>query len=124
MLLPPCHALARLQAAKVYVQHRMREVGPALVHLLLHKGAFLFVCGDGAKMAKDVKDTLRELLQVRRITGTGVRFCLRVALVGGRPWRARVCVCVQEHAGYTSAEADSKITEMRSRHKYVEDIWS
>ena len=85
-------AFSRDQQDKVYVQHRLREVGPLIVDIILHKGGYVFVCGDGAKMAKDVKETVHELLQA--------------------------------HAGLSVAEADAKLTELRQRHKYVEDIWS
>ena len=56
--------LLHMQAEKVYVQHRLREVGSELIDSILTKGAHVFVCGDGARMAKDVYATVLELLQV------------------------------------------------------------
>ena len=44
------------QAEKVYVQHRMREQGAALYDLIERRGGNIYVCGDGANMAK-VKQT-------------------------------------------------------------------
>lgn len=46
-------AFSRDQAEKVYVQHRMRERSREL-YAWLEEGAHFFVCGDGARMAKDV----------------------------------------------------------------------
>ncbi|MFF8806341.1 molybdopterin-dependent oxidoreductase [Streptomyces omiyaensis] len=54
-------AFSRDQRAKVYVQDRMREHGAALWSWL-RDGAHLAVCGDAARMAKDVDRTLREVV--------------------------------------------------------------
>ncbi len=53
-------AFSRDQRAKVYVQDRMREHGP-LLWRWLQDGAHLYVCGDAARMAKDVDRALHEI---------------------------------------------------------------
>ena len=53
-------AFSRDQRAKVYVQDRMREHGP-LLWSWLQDGAHLYVCGDAARMARDVETALREI---------------------------------------------------------------
>lgn len=53
-------AFSRDQRAKVYVQDRMREHGPELWHWL-QDGARFYVCGDAARMAKDVDQALRDI---------------------------------------------------------------
>ena len=54
-------AFSRDQADKIYVQDRIRENGAELV-AWLEKGAHLYVCGDGTRMAKDVHQALLDIL--------------------------------------------------------------
>lgn len=54
-------AFSRDQAAKVYVQDRMREAGAELWRWL-QEGAHVYVCGDAARMAKDVDRALVEVV--------------------------------------------------------------
>jgi sulfite reductase (NADPH) flavoprotein alpha-component len=49
-------------APKTYVQHRMREYAAELFGWL-QDGAHLYVCGDEKRMAKDVDETLRRIIQ-------------------------------------------------------------
>ena len=53
-------AFSRDQAAKVYVQHRMREQSKEL-WAWLQNGAYFYVCGDAKYMAKDVHQALIEI---------------------------------------------------------------
>ncbi|MFF7586401.1 molybdopterin-dependent oxidoreductase [Kitasatospora purpeofusca] len=53
-------AFSRDQRNKVYVQDRMREHGLGLWDRL-QNGAHLYVCGDAARMARDVDGALREI---------------------------------------------------------------
>jgi sulfite reductase (NADPH) flavoprotein alpha-component len=46
---------------KIYVQHRMREVGRDL-WAWLNDGAHVYVCGDALRMAKDVEAALVEVI--------------------------------------------------------------
>jgi sulfite reductase (NADPH) flavoprotein alpha-component len=46
---------------KIYVQHRMREVGRDL-WAWLAEGAHFYICGDATRMAKDVERTLVDVL--------------------------------------------------------------
>jgi sulfite reductase alpha subunit-like flavoprotein len=54
-------AFSRDQRSKIYVQDRMRERGAELWRWL-SEGAAVYVCGDAARMAKDVDATLREVV--------------------------------------------------------------
>ncbi|WUQ25416.1 bifunctional nitrate reductase/sulfite reductase flavoprotein subunit alpha [Streptomyces sp. NBC_00236] len=53
-------AFSRDQRSKVYVQDRMREHG-AKLWSWLRDGAHFYVCGDAARMAKDVDRALRDI---------------------------------------------------------------
>ncbi|SHO55152.1 assimilatory sulfite reductase (NADPH) flavoprotein subunit [Vibrio quintilis] len=50
-------AFSRDQHEKVYVQHRILENAPQ-VWQWLNEGAYIYVCGDATRMAKDVHDAL------------------------------------------------------------------
>lgn len=54
-------AFSRDQAQKVYVQHKMQEASREL-YAWLEEGAHFFVCGDGARMAKDVDAELHAIV--------------------------------------------------------------
>jgi len=55
-------AFSRDQAQKVYVQDRLKEQA-AEVFAWLERGAHLYICGDANRMAKDVHQTLNEIIQ-------------------------------------------------------------
>jgi len=54
-------AFSRDTAEKVYVQHRMIE-GGADLWSWLEEGAHVYVCGDAARMARDVDAALRQIM--------------------------------------------------------------
>lgn len=55
-------AFSRDQADKIYVQHRMLEHGAELFDWL-QRGANFYVCGDAARMAKDVDAALHRIVE-------------------------------------------------------------
>ncbi len=55
-------AFSRDQTQKIYVQDRMRERGAELWDWL-EQGAYFCVCGDASRMAKDVDQALRDIIQ-------------------------------------------------------------
>jgi sulfite reductase (NADPH) flavoprotein alpha-component len=55
-------AFSRDQDAKVYVQHRLLEQAADL-HAWLEAGAHFYVCGDAARMAKDVDLALHQVIE-------------------------------------------------------------
>lgn len=55
-------AFSRDQDYKVYVQHRMLEHGKEFFRWL-ESGAFVYVCGDAHRMAKDVEIALLQIIQ-------------------------------------------------------------
>ncbi|SEQ77779.1 sulfite reductase (NADPH) alpha subunit [Rosenbergiella nectarea] len=54
-------AWSRDQAEKVYVQDKLREQGEE-VWRWIEQGAHIYVCGDATRMAKDVENTLLEII--------------------------------------------------------------
>lgn len=54
-------AFSRDQAEKIYVQDRLKEQA-AEVFAWLERGAHLYICGDANRMAKDVHQTLLEII--------------------------------------------------------------
>jgi sulfite reductase (NADPH) flavoprotein alpha-component len=54
-------AFSRDQAEKIYVQHKMKEAS-AEIFAWLEAGAHFYVCGDGARMAKDVDAELQAIV--------------------------------------------------------------
>lgn len=55
-------AFSRDQEHKVYVQHKMWERGEEFYHWL-EQGAYLYVCGDAQRMAKDVEVALHDIVR-------------------------------------------------------------
>lgn len=54
-------AFSRDQSEKIYVQTRMQDKGADLYDWL-EQGAFFYVCGDASRMARDVENTLIEIV--------------------------------------------------------------
>jgi len=54
-------AFSRESSEKVYVQHKIKEQGKLIWDLIDRKGAYIYVCGDANKMAKDVSSTLHAI---------------------------------------------------------------
>jgi sulfite reductase (NADPH) flavoprotein alpha-component len=70
-------AFSRDQEHKVYVQHRMLEQGAELFKWL-EEGAFLYVCGDAKRMAKDVEAALLQIIQEHgRMDDAGAKLYLK-----------------------------------------------
>ncbi|WP_428935033.1 diflavin oxidoreductase [Streptomyces sp. ACT015] len=61
-------AFSRDQAAKVYVQSRMRERAREL-YAWLQDGAYVYVCGDASRMARDVEAALLDVVAGQRGRG-------------------------------------------------------
>lgn len=55
-------AFSREKMAKEYVQHKMKQNAESVYKLLVERKGYLYVCGEGARMAKDVQKTLLEII--------------------------------------------------------------
>jgi len=58
-------AFSREGSPKVYVQHRLHEYADE-VNDLLKAGAYIYVCGDAAHMARDVNATFGKIISEKR----------------------------------------------------------
>jgi sulfite reductase alpha subunit-like flavoprotein len=56
-------AMSRTQNDKIYVTHLLNQRGAEMARLLVDEGAYVYVCGDGNHMAKDVNTTFLQILQ-------------------------------------------------------------
>lgn len=56
-------AFSRAQSSKVYVQDLLKQDAQHVFELLQHPAVHVYVCGDGASMAKDVQNTLVGILE-------------------------------------------------------------
>ncbi len=54
-------AFSRDGPKKIYVQDKMKEQSSCIYRLLMKENGYLYVCGDGAKMAKDVEKALIDI---------------------------------------------------------------
>lgn len=70
----------------------MQLHGKELARHILENNAYVYVCGDGSEMSKDVTTTLAQIL------------------------------C--QYGDMTDAEAKDLLDEMKSRRRFVLDIWS
>mmetsp|Transcript_23600 Transcript_23600/g.57162 ORF Transcript_23600/g.57162 Transcript_23600/m.57162 type:complete len:969 (+) Transcript_23600:326-3232(+) len=55
-------AFSREQEKKVYVQDLMLKNAEYVYRLVVEKGGYLFVCGDGTRMAKDVMNAMIQII--------------------------------------------------------------
>mmetsp|Transcript_33984 Transcript_33984/g.46625 ORF Transcript_33984/g.46625 Transcript_33984/m.46625 type:complete len:759 (+) Transcript_33984:50-2326(+) len=58
-------AMSRVGPEKVYVTHKLREDSEKIGKLIVDEGAYVYVCGDGNRMAKDVQDAIRDIVGMR-----------------------------------------------------------
>jgi NADPH-ferrihemoprotein reductase len=87
-------AFSRDQPEKIYVQHKLREVGAEVIQLMLGRPpAYLYICGDATHMARDVENTLVDLLQEH----------------GGLP---------------SAESARAKLVQLEKDGRYLKDVWT
>ena len=55
--------------AKTYVQHMMRRDAAMLTDLIMNRGAKIYVCGDGSRMAPELEQLLIDLLGAGTVEG-------------------------------------------------------
>lgn len=90
-------AFSRAQADKLYVTHKLLARATEIARLLLEENAYVYVCGDGNSMGKDVYSAVRQCL----VDGT------RTA-----------------ERALDEAAADECLQEMKLRRRYILEVWS
>jgi sulfite reductase (NADPH) flavoprotein alpha-component len=73
-------AFSRDQKEKIYVQHKMLEHSKEIFSWL-EKGAFLFVCGDANKMAKDIDQALIQIISKEKKVSTESAFNILMDMI-------------------------------------------
>lgn len=56
-------AQSRSGPEKVYVTHKLKENGSKIAQSIVHEGGYIYICGDGNSMAKDVYNAIKQILQ-------------------------------------------------------------
>lgn len=90
-------AFSRAQAEKHYVTHKLLSRAAEIARLLLEENAYVYVCGDGNSMGKDVYAAVRQCL----VDGT------RAA-----------------QRALDEAAADECLQDMKLRRRYILEVWS
>ncbi|HLH54693.1 MAG TPA: sulfite reductase subunit alpha [Verrucomicrobiae bacterium] len=107
-------AFSRDQPEKIYVQHRMREQARELFKWL-EEGAYFYVCGDAARMAKDVDATLHRDRSRRRRPHARASRRVRRAFKGAKPLPPRRVL--RPRRGRRSEESSLKIRPATAQDK-------
>ncbi|SMN20823.1 similar to Saccharomyces cerevisiae YHR042W NCP1 NADP-cytochrome P450 reductase [Maudiozyma saulgeensis] len=77
-------ALSRVQEQKIYVQHRLAERKEEISQLL-QKGAYVYVCGDAKRMAKDVQHAIANILsETKGLTESEAQEVVKAMKVAGK----------------------------------------
>jgi len=84
-----------VSAKKYYVTDKLKEQSQRVYELVINEGGYVYICGDGNAMAKDVQRVLKEIVQQYHPT---------------QP-------CSEE-------EANNVLNELRTRRRLLLDIWS
>ena len=84
------------QKEKVYVTHHIQQQASDLASLIIEKDAYIYICGDGNSMAKDVHRALVNALQ---------------------KWGV-------ENLAQQDFDAEEYLSQMKLRNRYLLDIWS
>lgn len=87
-------AFSRETDKKVYVQHLLAQCGQQ-VWDSLKNGGNIYVCGDARRMARDVEDTLKQIIQTH----------------GGETMK-------------TTQAAEDYLVMLEKRERYLKDVWS
>ena len=104
-------AFSRASETKVYVQDKMKLHAQELRDWILHSGAHIFVCGDGAHMAKDVHEALIDILCIDNVNS-------------GQNMPDGNGVHEEEEKRLTREQATKYLKRMQNEKKYIRDIWS
>ena len=100
-------AFSRETATKVYVTHRLKQNSALVARLIRETNAVIYVCGDGAHMAKDTEAVILDIL-----TNTSTNDDGESSEDEGPDMNTN------------RQRAVAELALLKSKKRYLQDIWS
>eukprot|EP00978_Attheya_sp_CCMP212_P018204 scaffold49502_cov53-Attheya_sp.AAC.5 len=94
-------AFSRDGPDRTYVQDKLRLEADCVIRMIMDENATVYVCGDGNKMAKDVQETIVDLISTRLSDD---------ATPGS--------------SDQTKVKAKAYLEQLKGQHRFLMDVWS
>jgi sulfite reductase alpha subunit-like flavoprotein len=113
---------------KEYVQHKIEQRAKEVAKLIVEECAHVYICGDGNQMAKDVEAMLKKIVSDNYGPAAAAESAISSSNSGAKEGIADA-VSSGGNGPSTSArpvieDVNNYFKEMRTRRRYLLDIWS